>query len=60
MNCRPTNSPMPQAAQALIYKQDLQNAVERLDNCWNTTQIADVLNSINFFSQVMKTAMERK
>lgn len=46
--------PTPDAEKMLIYKKDLQHAVDRLDNCWNKTQVKDVLNSMKHFMEVME------
>jgi hypothetical protein len=49
-----TNPPMPGVAEKLIYKNDLKSAVDRLDTCWNKTQLEDILNSVKFFVQKME------
>ena len=49
-------TPMPGVSAKLIYKNDLKAAVERLDTCWNNTQLEDILNSVRFFAEKMKNA----
>lgn len=51
---RPQTCPSPDAQRKLIYKNDLKAAVDRLDTCWNSTQINDVLRSIEYFTEIMK------
>ncbi len=46
--------PTPECAKKLIYKKDLQAAVQRLDTCWSTTQLQDILNSVRFFADKME------
>lgn len=49
-----TTPPMPGVREKLIYVSDLKAAVNRLDTCWNKTQLEDILNSVKFFVQQME------
>lgn len=51
---KPSIRIMPKAEIKLVYKDDLKAAVQRLDTCWNVTQIDDVIRSIEYFTSKMK------
>lgn len=53
-----TTTPTNLAGRALVYKNDLIYAVNRVAGAWNTVQIEDALRSAEFFIKEMRLAMK--